>query len=146
MNVTVARVDNRHGTDVYVGATEADALRKVAEYCRDNWEELGFNGVPPADDVKAITKYFAKAGDTTGESYELDIVHVAGTGKFKVVCRLYGGETEDACHEENEDGTRKLVLFDTYEEAQKDIKEYRADRKEAGMDDDTSMEIVEVWE
>lgn len=66
--VWVAAVDHRHGRDFWLSKTSAGATQALADYCRDNWDELtgriGLIGdeaapeVAPGDDDEAIRIYF----------------------------------------------------------------------------------------
>lgn len=69
MNVTVLRIEHRHGTNVTPCSSSETAEKRLWEYVNNWWpEEVG--GTMPSDRQTAIDQYFEKMGGT--EYYAFD--------------------------------------------------------------------------
>jgi len=72
--VWVATIDHSHGTNYYVGETEADVVQEVFEdYVKDYWEHEGIPGEIPEDPREALDVYFSEMADKCGGEEHLDI-------------------------------------------------------------------------
>ena len=58
MTVHLAVIEHRHGFNHYAGATEAELTAKIAEFCREWWDETDREGDAPEDDDACIEAYF----------------------------------------------------------------------------------------
>ena len=72
IDVFTASISHTHGTEVFFALTEERLEEKLAEYCRDNWDEvLTYNDdceddvpeTPPDDDEKCVSIYFDHSED-----------------------------------------------------------------------------------
>lgn len=68
MTVEVLIINHRHGYDVSVHETEDLAVKELASYCRDWWEDFCTEDQPKSND-DIIEAYFEAADGR--ESYEL---------------------------------------------------------------------------
>jgi hypothetical protein len=57
MQIYIARISHKYGTDLYPGVTEADVDKDVQEYVRENWDKND-HGEMPDDPAKAVDAYF----------------------------------------------------------------------------------------
>jgi hypothetical protein len=70
-NVWVLTVDTGFGNFVYVCATEELGRARLAEYCREWWEDYCEDSAP-TDNEAVIEAYFDAQDSIEGESWELD--------------------------------------------------------------------------
>lgn len=80
--------EHRHGADLSLWATEAGAVRSLAETAREWWSEAvenadpddGIPTDPPADDERAVELYFMVMGEDRNvwepESYRIEGLEV----------------------------------------------------------------------
>lgn len=61
MTIHVAHIDHRHGYNFYVAATEDELSAKIAEYCREYWDDCqASEDTPeaPEDNNECVSLYF----------------------------------------------------------------------------------------
>ena len=82
MDIFIARINHRHGTDLYPGVTQADVDKGVQEYVHENWN-VSDHGEEPADAAAAVTAYFQaeSEGGMDPEYLEIDSYPLAGAIK-----------------------------------------------------------------
>ena len=58
-------IHHRHGNDIQVSSTQAIAMQRLYEYCREWWGELDGAGDLPEKDTQdeVIERYFSEAGE-----------------------------------------------------------------------------------
>jgi rubrerythrin len=72
MNIWIAIISHRHGTNGYAGSTREDVKEKVYAYVAENWELEDMPGELPSDIDQAIEKYFDSVEGESVEYSEVD--------------------------------------------------------------------------
>lgn len=75
MQIFVATITHKHGTNVYTSETSEGIHKQIADYCREWWEETVMGKIP-SDDSKITDVYFAYHAEEydTDEYYEVETV------------------------------------------------------------------------
>ncbi len=83
LEIHTASIEHKHGTNTYAALSAAALDAKVAEYCRDNWNEISSDEPPSADemsDADLISRYFDEVHeeflDTSTEKVEVPRVEI----------------------------------------------------------------------
>ncbi len=72
----VAEIHHSHGCDTYSAVTERDLYRKIADYCRTNWNDIDVEGDPDPDEMSnedVVSTYFSAIEDESEEYIETSV-------------------------------------------------------------------------
>lgn len=62
--------------DLYLSYTREGIVTQIAEYCLDNWEDVGGDPPPPTDEEEVLRVYFNDLVGDNMESYSIQVREV----------------------------------------------------------------------
>jgi hypothetical protein len=70
MKLYTLHISHRHGDDISIHASHAEATAALAGYSRDWWTKEGLDGEPPENDQEAIRQYWDHIEDESANIEE----------------------------------------------------------------------------